>query len=382
LAADFGEEPAYLVGDLRQEHGGYGEDEEDAGELVLGLLEEAESPEAGACDAEADHGQAEGDHEVKELEGGLDGWVELFRDVVEASDDGFGIETDEEAEHAGYFGADGGLVLLVDVAEEGERDVAGGLVMAFHGSELGGLVLGNADRGFVAGSEGKEGGAEGHGDADFEGGGSELLVAFFNEVPGGDAHDHEGTGGPAAHEGVGEAVDGGRVEDDLPEIVDDHAGVAEVLGLHLVAHGHELSIDFEVGAGGGLLPGVGYDDPNGTEMSSEGDHAGGEEVEFWADLVPAEEKDGEETRLEEEGEDAFGGKGAPKDIADEAGVGCPVGAEFEFEDDAGGDTESEDETEYLGPEAGHVVEAWVTRLEPEAFHDDQDEAQTDGERRK
>ena len=49
--------------------------------------------------------------------------------------------------------------------------------------------------------------------------------------------------------------------------------------------------------GRGLHPGVGDQDPDGTEVGTKADHAGGEEMHLRADLVPAEKEKGKETRL-------------------------------------------------------------------------------------
>ena len=116
-------------------------------------------------------------------------------------------------------------------------------------------------------------------------------------------------------------------------------------------------------------------------MGAEGDHAGGEEVETRADLVPAEEQDGEEAGLEEEREDALGGERAAEDVADVARVGGPVGAKLKFEDEAGGDAEREGEGKDLRPEARHLVVNGVLRAQPESFDDDQQQPEPDTEGR-
>ena len=48
----------------------------------------------------------------------------------------------------------------------------------------------------------------------------------------------------------------------------------------------------EVEARRSLHPGVGDQDPDGAEMGTEADHAGGKEVRLGAYLVPAEEEQG------------------------------------------------------------------------------------------
>ncbi len=116
-------------------------------------------------------------------------------------------------------------------------------------------------------------------------------------------------------------------------------------------------------------------------MRAEADHAGGEEVHLRPDLVPAEEQHGEETGLEEKGEDAFGGESGTKDIADETRVGGPVRPELEFHDDAGGHADGEGEREDARPEAGHLVKERVAGAQPGGLHGDEDNAESDAQRR-
>ena len=104
-------------------------------------------------------------------------------------------------------------------------------------------------------------------------------------------------------------------------------------------------------------------------------------MELRADLVPAEEENGQEARLEEEGEDALGGQGAAEDVADVARVGGPIRAELKFHDDAGGNADGEGEREHLRPEAGHLVIELLAGGDPQAFHDDKHEAKPDTQRR-
>ena len=104
---------------------------------------------------------------------------------------------------------------------------------------------------------------------------------------------------------------------------------------------HDFAFVFDVVAGRRLHPGIGDDDPYRAEVRAEADHAGGEKVQLRPDLVPTEEEDGEEARLEEEGKDALGGQRAAENVADKARVGGPVGPELEFQDDPGGHADGE-----------------------------------------
>ena len=61
----------------------------------------------------------------------------------------------------------------------------------------------------------------------------------------------------------------------------------------------------------GLHPGIGHHNPDGAEMRAERHHAGGEEMHFGADLVPAEEQHRQKPRLKEEREDPLGGEALP-----------------------------------------------------------------------
>ena len=138
---------------------------------------------------------------------------------------------------------------------------------------------------------------------------------------------------------------------------------------------------YEVIAGGRLHPGVGDDDPDGAEMRAEADHAGREEMHFAAYPVPAEQQHGEKTGFEEKRKDAFRRQRAAEHVADKPRIGRPVRAEFKFHDDARGHADGEREREDLGPEPRHLVIKRVFGLEPQPFHDDEQDAQPDAQRR-
>jgi len=78
---------------------------------------------------------------------------------------------------------------------------------------------------------------------------------------------------------VRQAVHGGWIENNVIEAGD--------MGLDFSVYFHQLV------SGGRLHPGVGNNDPDGTEMGAESDHAGGKKVHFGTHLVPAEKQDGQ-----------------------------------------------------------------------------------------
>ena len=97
--------------------------------------------------------------------------------------------------------------------------------------------------------------------------------------------------------------------------------------------------------------------------------------------VPAEDQQGQEARLEEEGEDPLRRQRRSEDIADEARVGGPVGAELELHHDAGRHADGEVEGEDAGPELGRRLEQQVAGAQVLRLEIDHDHADADGERR-
>ena len=92
------------------------------------------------------------------------------------------------------------------------------------------------------------------------------------------------------------------------------------------------------------------------EPGADHDQPGGRVVHAARDLLAAEEEDAEERRLEEEGEQALGRERGAEDVADEARVLGPVGAEGELHRDAGRDADGEVRGEELDPEVrGRLV---------------------------
>ncbi len=69
-------------------------------------------------------------------------------------------------------------------------------------------------------------------------------------------------------------------------------------------------------------------------------------------LVPAEEHDGDECCLHEEGEQAFDGKRCSEDVPHKPRIVAPVGPELKLQDYACGDTHREVYAEERHPEFG------------------------------
>jgi len=276
---------------------------------------------------------------------------------------------DHPAQHAGDFDAQlHPLLLLVDPAEEihvGRRAVR---IVPLEGGELGRLVLRDAAGAGVAGQELQQRSDHRHRQGDPDRGLAKIKVFLAQQIKGGDTEDEKGSGLPGPGEGMAEAVQGGGIKDHLPEIDD--------LGAQGVAKADDVV------AGRGLLPGVGDDDPDCTEMGPQRNHAGGEEMGPGFDPVPAEEENGQKARFEKKGKDPLRGESAAEDVPDVAGVDRPVGAELELHDDAGSDAEGEDEPEDARPEFRHLQVELVFGFEIARLHDDQQHAEADAQRRK
>ena len=100
-----------------------------------------------------------------------------------------------------------------------------------------------------------------------------------------------------------------------------------------------------------------------------------------ADLVPAEQHDAEERRLEEERGDDLVGDERADDVAGEVGEARPVGAELVAHDDAGHDAEPERHGEHLDPEAEQVAVERVARPQPVELEGGEPAREADGEGR-
>ena len=124
---------------------------------------------------------------------------------------------------------------------------------------------------------------------------------------------------------------------------------------------------------------VGDDDPQGGDVAGKEDEPGAEAVQLLAYLLPAEVPDGDEGGLEEEGHRGFNGEERAEDVADELGVARPVGAELEFERNAGHDAEREVDEKELAPELGVFQPDFVAGLHVPRLHPGDHERQAEGE---
>jgi len=99
-----------------------------------------------------------------------------------------------------------------------------------------------------------------------------------------------------------------------------------------------------------------------------------------AQLVPAEEEQADEGRLQEEGHPAFAGQDRSEDVTYIMRVVGPVGAELEFQRQSGGDTHGEVDPEQLAPEAGHVLVDLAPGHHIDRLHDRQDKGHAQRQR--
>ena len=229
--------------------------------------------------------------------------------------------------------------LLVGVGPAKQVQVGhAGLEVPFLGGQLAGLIPGDHLGVEVPGHRHQHAaqGAEKQGDGERAPG--KLLVPVAQEIVSRDAHDEEAPRMKAARRACRRRIDGGGVEDHGPEIGDFGPAVlrdekpAGVCCQELAMMIHTAE-----------------------NMRAQGDHERGDEVHPRRHAVPAEDQHGQETGLEEEGKDALGGQGRAEDVADEAGVAGPVGAELELHHDAGGHAHREIDREQPRPEPRHGV---------------------------
>ena len=134
---------------------------------------------------------------------------------------------------------------------------------------------------------------------------------------------------------------------DRPWIEDEGAEVAQA----------EDSVGAELVPDRVLHEGVGRDDEVAREPAADEERDRGEEVAARTEPSLAPDQQGEEARLEEEGEDPLHRQRLPDDVAGAAREGRPVGAELELHRDAGDHAHREVQAEDADPEARGVVVA-------------------------
>ncbi len=90
---------------------------------------------------------------------------------------------------------------------------------------------------------------------------------------------------------------------------------------------------------------------------------------YFAQPIPAEEKEADKSGFEEKGHQAFDRQRGTEDIADIVRVIRPVGAKLEFHSQARCDTQRKVDAKQLAPEFGHVFVDLFTRQDIDGFHD-------------
>ncbi len=182
--------------------------------------------------------------------------------------------------------------------------------------------------------------------------------------PGGDAC-HEGAGGePGCGDGVGEGGEQGVVGQHRPDVV--HLGAP---GLGVEGRPDRV-----------LHPRVRREDEEGREVGGQGDGPDAREVDLLGELVPPEDPQPEERRLDEEGGEGLHGERCAEDVTDEAGVLAPVHAELELLHDPGDHADREVDEEQLAEELGQLEPALVAGPDPGGLHDGDQGCEPDRQR--
>ncbi len=129
-----------------------------------------------------------------------------------------------------------------------------------------------------------------------------------------------------------------------------------------------------------LHPRVGGEDEVRGEVGAERDEPDRREVDLLGQLVPAEDPQAEERRLEEEGRQGLHRERRAEDVADEPRVLAPVHAELELLHDAGGHADGEVDQHQLAEELGQAEPALVARPVPGGLHDRDERREADRQR--
>ena len=158
---------------------------------------------------------------------------------------------------------------------------------------------------------------------------------------------------------------------DLSHRVEQHGG--DIHQLHAHCDGVEL------GANRVLHPAVGNEDPERGEIGAERHQHGHQQVLTAGELVPAEEEEPDQSRLEEEGHQPLHRQRGTEDVPHILGVVSPVGAELELQGDPRGHSHHEVDTKQLAPEAGNVLVDHLAGHHVGRLGDRQDPGQPQGE---
>ena len=124
-----------------------------------------------------------------------------------------------------------------------------------------------------------------------------------------------------------------------------------------------------------LHEGVRGHDEESRGPSPQEDQEGREPVGPGRKPLPAEEEEGQEGRLQEEGENAFHGQGLADYTARSLRESGPVRAELELHGDSGDDPHGEVDPEYLPPEVRSPVESLIPAPERPGLQDEDEQTQ-------
>jgi hypothetical protein len=147
-------------------------------------------------------------------------------------------------------------------------------------------------------------------------------------------------------------------------------------------HAHRLVV--ELGADGILHPAVGDQDPQRGKVRAQRDEKRHHQMLHFGKSLPAEKKQPDERRLENERHQPFDGKRNAENVAHVMRVVGPIGTELEFQRQAGGHAHHEIDAKQQAPEARHVAVDLAVGHHADRFHDDQnpDNPSVSGTKRK
>ena len=220
-----------------------------------------------------------------------------------AGNPGVRVEMEDQAEPVGDADAVcvvGAVSFLAQPAGEPQRRAVLGVGDVLEGRHLDGLVLGDHEGAPVTEERHGDGDHEAHGDRPEHRRARKPQMALLEHVVGAYAGGHETAGDESRRDGVDEARRRRWVERGAEEAGEHRPAVLDLV------------------AGRRLHPGVGDEDPQGGEHRADPHQPGGHVVEASGHPLAPEQKDAEEGRLEEEGDQTLGGEGRPEDVADEA----------------------------------------------------------------
>ena len=366
LAPDLRRDPARLIRQLREQERGNAQREPPArGEQAPA------KPQQHSRSREREHHDAAVDHPVEALERQLQRRTVLGGNVVEPEQTRFRRHFQPFAEHdaddAGNGDSAHGSRFFVDPADDVKARRLAAVENAFHRREFHGLNLFDQHRARVSGSELQHDRRGGNRQRGFQPAFGDGNAALFQQVPRADGKHEKRSREPRRREHVPKAVKRRGIEDHRPEIRDFRAQAV-------------FRLD-EREARRRLHPRVRHEYPKRAQMRAQAHHDDGKIMEAFRDFFASEKDDAQKARFHEKRENRFRGERAPEHVADEARIPRPVRAELEFEHDARGDAEREDQRENFRPKIRQRAPDRVFRLQGETLRDDEEDAQTYRQRR-